>query len=631
LQCVRNTARFSALPLRAHSHIAPAVSARNRRRLASSLTLAALLAATLAGCGTTGHGASDITSLIGAAPVRTSASTITISPLAGTLDASSETQISFLGAPEKDISDVAVVGSSSGPHSGHLAAYSTGTGASFLPDHPFTEGERVTVRAHVGDTHVLTSFLIAHQATYSDKPFPRTPGTAADAQHYLSAPTLGPPKVTVSTAPQPGAASGDFFLAPYQGPGDAGPMILNSSGGLVWSHPLPPGEFATDFRVQQYEGKPVLAWWQGQILSVGFGQGLDVLYNSSYQRVAEIRAGNGMHADLHELQLTSSGTAWLDAFDPVDMDLSSVHGSAHGVVSDSIIQEIDIKTGLVMFEWHALGHIPLADSYNTLPTTASYPWDYAHVNSISLEPSGNILLSARSMWALYEIDARTGEVMWRLGGKRSNFTLGPGVAFHWQHDAEVQPNGLISVFDNGASPAEEKQSRGLLLHVDSSAHTVSLVKQFVNPSKTLLASSQGDLQSLPGGDWLMGYGGLPNFTEYDADGKVLFDASLVTADQDYRTYVEPWTGTPSTVPSVAAQRGSGSMVTVEASWNGATQVASWQVLAGSSASTLAVVQSAPEQGFETAIPVTTSEPDIAVRALDSGGHTLATSSVTTAR
>ena len=107
-------------------------------------------------------------------------------------------------------------------------------------------------------------------------------------------------------------------------------MITDQSGNLIWFHPLPAGESATNFQVQQYEGRPVLSWWQGRIIAVGFGEGEDVLYNASYQRVAVIRAGNGYHADLHEIRLGAGGTAWIDIFDPIHYDLSRYGGHRRG-------------------------------------------------------------------------------------------------------------------------------------------------------------------------------------------------------------------------------------------------------------------------------------------------------------
>ena len=149
-----------------------------------------------------------------------------------------------------------------------------------------------------------------------------------------------------------------------------------------------------------------------------------------------------------------------------------------------------------MWEWHALGHIAVRES-NSPPSSSSYPWDYAHVNSIDPGPAGDVLLSARNTWTLYDVDIHSGAVRWRLGGKRSSFRLGRGVPFYWQHDARFQPGGLISLFDNGSDPPKEKQSRGLLLAPDLATHAVTLRRQLVNPTRTLLAESQGTRKACP--------------------------------------------------------------------------------------------------------------------------------------
>jgi hypothetical protein len=612
----------------------------NATRAGGGISAALTMAMVLCACGDVASSASS-DALIPTADISAAAANpVTVSPLPGTEDASPATQISFLGAAGTQVSDVRVVGSRSGVHSGRLEGYSTGTGASFLPSRPFVAGERVTVRALVGtgagdpSLAANTTFTIAQQAAVSQKEFPNNPGEQSAIQHYVSAPTLTPSTVRVTTAAQPGSTPGDLFLAPYQGAGTPGPMIAEQDGALVWFHPLPPGESATNFQVQQYQGQPVLTWWQGRILEVGFGQGEDVIYNTSYQPVAHIRAGNGYHADLHEIRLTPQGTAWIDAFDTVHMNLSGVrvsgqHGASNGVLMDSVIEEIDIKTGLVMWEWHALGHIGLSESHNP-PPNSSYPWDYIHINSVDPGPSGEeVLLSARNSWTLYDVDMHSGGFRWRLGDRRSSFKLGPGTRFYWQHDAEWQPGGLISVFDNGSTPAKEKQSRGLLLEPNASSHTVTLVKQLVNPTHTLLASSQGNVLNLSlgdtGGNWLMGYGGLPNFTEYDASGHILLDGTLGKNVQDFRTYLSPWSAHPTSTPSVAVQSGAAGTLTVAASWNGATEVASWQVLAGASPTSLAPVASAPKSGFQTSIAVKPTPAYVAVQALNAAGAAIGSS------
>ena len=556
------------------------------------------------------------------------AAKVAISPLMGTPDASAATQISFLGQPGLTVSDVEAIGSRSGHHAGRLEPYATGTGESFLPLRPFEPGEHVSVSARVRrgalEATVRTSFDVAVAAPFSQTPFPAAPGSAAAVQHFLSAPSITPSTVTV-TSMAPGTTPGDFFLAPYQGAGTSGPMIVDGSGNLLWFHPLAPGQDATDFRAQRYDGRPVLTWWQGRILELGFGQGEDEIYDDSYEPIATVVAGNGYRADLHQFLLTPSGTAWIDAVDPVEVDTSRAGGVADGVVSDSIVQEIDVRTGLVMWEWHALGHIPLRDSYAPAPRD-SHPWYYAHVNSIDPSRPGQVLISARNTWAIYDVDLHSGAVRWRIGGKRSSFRLGAGVAFHYQHDAAWQPGGLVSVFDNGG--AEERQSRGLVLDPDSARATVTLVKQFINPDATLLTDSQGDLLRLPGGNWLMGYGGLPNFTEFDGAGQVLLDAALGPEVQSYRTYLAPWSGRPMTAPAIAAQATSG-VVTVEASWNGATAVSAWQVLAGSSPASMSVVATQPRHGFETTITVATTAPEVSIAAVGAAGQVLARSATIT--
>ena len=291
------------------------------------------------------------------------------------------------------------------------------------------------------------------------------------------------------------------------------------------------------------------------------------------------------------------------------------------MLTDSIVQEIDVKTGLVMWEWHALGHIPISESNNPAPKY-SYPWDYVHINSISPGSNGDVLLSSRNTWTLYDVNIDSGAVRWRLGGSHSSFRQGAGTHFYWQHDAEWQPGGLISLFDNGSDPPKEKQSRGLLLQPDLSAHTVSLVKAFVNPTKTLLAESQGNTLSLPGEDWLMGYGGLPNFTEYDSSGHVLLDGTLGKNVQNFRTYLAPWSATAPGRPSLVVKPGGSGAASVAVSWNGATNVASWRVLAGASPASLTPLATAARSGFQTTLTVHGTGPYVAAQALDGSGNVL---------
>ncbi|HEX4186993.1 MAG TPA: arylsulfotransferase family protein [Solirubrobacteraceae bacterium] len=585
-----------------------------------------LAAASVSGCA--GKSAYHPGSSVPEADVLAAAADVaTVSPLPGTVDASPQTQISFLGRRGTRVSTVRVVGSLSGVHDGVLRAYSTRTGASFVPYEPFRAGERVSVTARVGartTRPAATSFEIADPAAVTEAEFPHEAGDPQAVQHYSSAPALSPTRVTVKTRAQRGASPGDFFLSPYQGEGSPGPMIVDRGGALVWFHPLPAGQEATNFGVQNYRGRPALVWWQGRIIEAGFGQGQDVIYDSSYRQIATVRAGNGYAADLHVVWLEPQGTAWIDAFAPVQEDLRSVGGASHAIVTDSIVQEVDIATGLVMWEWHALGHLPLAESQSAL-ATHGYPWDYAHVNSVDQGPDGDILISARGTWALYDVDIHSGAVRWRLGGSRSSFKLGPGATFYWQHDARFQGHDRISLFDNGSEPPKEKQSRGVVLSLSSKTRSASLASQLVNPSRTLLSNSQGSMAGLEGGNWLLGYGRLPDFTEFGPDGRVLFDATLGRGVQDFSVSLSRWQGRPGTQPSVSVRRLPRERVQVHVSWNGATEVSTWRVLSGRVPQRLAAVATVPRSGFETVILARASEPYLAVQALDRSGAVIGAS------
>jgi hypothetical protein len=403
-------------------------------------------------------------------------------------------------------------------------------------------------------------------------------------------------------------------------------MILDQGGRLLWFKALPTHSSASNLRVQPYQGKPVLTWWQGDITDHGYGLGEDEIFDPTYSPVAVVRAGNGYRADLHEFLLTGRGTALITAYNSIRCNLSSVGGAAFGAVTDSVFQEIDVRTGLVRFEWTSLDHVGLDESYERArKSSTAFPFDFFHINSLNLDSDGSVLVSARNTWTVYDVDGHSGRVIWRLGGRHSSFTPGPGTRTAWQHDPRPLPDGSISIFDNGASPRVRGQSRGLVLDLNSKSASATLVTQLTH-SPPLVADSQGNMQALENGDWFLGWGQLPYFSEYGPDGKLLFDAHFPAHTQSYRSFRFPWTGTPSHRPTFVMQTGQGP-ATVFASWNGATLVASWRVLAGRDPASLQVVAQAPRGGFETALPLpaATVGPDVVVQALDAGEQVLGTS------
>jgi hypothetical protein len=437
---------------------------------------------------------------------------------------------------------------------------------------------------------------------------------AAAPPSFHSRPDLRIPSLAV-TKTSDAVAPGLLLLAPYNAPlpAQAGALIADNSGQVVWQQPLA-NLVTTDFRVQSLRGASVLTWWQG-VIKYGHGVGSYVIADASYKPIARVGAGNGHQGDLHEFILTDRGTALLTSYAIVSRDLRAAGGPANGTIQDAIVQEIDIASGKVLLEWHSLDHIPITDSY-WLPVGAD--WDYVHINSIDVDHDQNLLVSARNTHTIYKIDRHSGQIIWRLGGKHSNFALTPAAQFAWQHDARRQPNGLISVFDNG-----DKVSRAIMLSVDERRRDVDLARAYTHPGN-LFANSQGNVQTLPNGNVLVGWGAQPYVSEFTAKGELIFDSQLARNYISYRAYRVPWFGQGPGAPAVAARR-AGSRTVVFASWNGDTRVRHWTVLAGASGSTVA--GRAPRSGFETVIPVAGSLTQLRVQAGDERGRALATSAV----
>jgi hypothetical protein len=553
---------------------------------------------------------------------------LAVSPLPDSYDASAQTQISLLGAPAGAIEAVRVSGSQTGSHAGRLLAYSQGDGASFVPARAFQPGETVTVRGTVklgaAKQPFAYHFVIAHQDPVDYAAAVPVAHDYNEMQHFHSRPELEPPALMV-TQRSSQASPGDLFAAPYSGPGASGPMIFEESGNLVWFHPLPKGTEATNLQVQQYDGQPVLTWWQGRIPPQGFGQGEEIIDNSAYQEVGRVHAGNGFLADLHEFHITAQGTALLTVFDPIDCNLSSLGGPGGGAVTDSRFQEIDLASGLVRREWTSVDHVALGDSYSSATTANTiWPFDYFHLNSIDQLADGTTLISARNTSALYELSTLTGQVITSIGGKHSSVKLAAGAATAYQHDATSLANGTISVFDNGGVPKVHAQSRGLILSVNPQTKTDSVVAEYDHPAPHLSAGSQGDVQALEDGNVFIGWGSEPYFSEFSPSGQLLYDAHMHGTYQSYRSYRFPWSGSPSEPPAIAAVP-QGAQLTVYASWNGDTRTSSWRVLAGPSAQQLTPVASAARSGFETAIAAPVAEAYVAVQALGAAGEVLGTS------
>jgi hypothetical protein len=615
----------------------PAGVGRTPSRSALLLLCALALAVVIAGCGDATQTTNSSRPqplplplnhpLTSVSPAATGS--VSVYPVPGTQYAMPATQITLRGISPAKIGKVTVTGSQTGLHTGRLEGDSDGRGASFVPSKPFAAGETVTVSTSLpvlGATNGTWRFTV-------EDPSPQIgPGklsavasVAGGVSQFVSASGLRPATVSIQKSGDP-PNLGDIFVAPQDGPLQDGPMILSASGDLVWFHPtsLKKNLLTTDFRVQMLHGQRVLTWWQGN-QNRGSGRGVGVIENDHYRRIATVHAGNGLQADLHEFLVTNAGDAWVIAASPV-----SLPGSSRPVIN-SVVQEIDIKTGLVLFEWDALDHVPLKDSYKYSAKTPGHVLDPYHMNSISPLPGGDVLVSMRNTSAAYEINTRTGSIVWELGGKHSSFAMGAGTTTAFQHDVVAHGDGIFTEFDNGGGPPRVHPfSRALTVKLDERTMSAKLERSD-DSTPQLAAAFEGSVQPLAGGQTFVGYGQQPYFLEFNAAGTQDLTGHFVTSTDSYRAYRLRWVGWPLTHPSIAVRQagqtddgsGSGSLK-VFASWNGATQVSRWRVLAGDTPTKLRVVTTARRSSFETSITIR-AERYVKVQAVGQAGATLGSS------
>lgn len=427
-----------------------------------------------------------------------------------------------------------------------------------------------------------------------------------------------------------GTQPGTYLFMTPGGDMGTGVGIFRDDGELVWWQPAVAPRL-WNLSVVNYQGQPLLAEWAGRPIDHDHHEsGAIYLYNEHYQRVGTITMGGNLRhgVDIHEFNITPQGDALLASSPRVR---TIVDGRPKNVY-DYILQKVSlvrgstgIHTGRVLFQWDALKHVPVSAS--RLPPPPHKAFDYFHGNSIAQDTDGNLVISARNTWGIYKINVKTGAIMWQFGARGD-----PGLAKPWCYQHDIRPLGgnRYSLFDDGGSGPgclpglSGHPARAVVIQVDPAQRPagVSLVRAYTH-APPLFVGICGSMQRLANGDALVGWGSVPEATQYAPNGSTLMDLSL--SNWSYRDYRFAWVGQPLTRPAVAVQR-AGAATRVWASWNGSTEVSAWRVLAGPSASHLiSVTGPRSKTGFETEMSLSQPYNWVAVQALSASGTVLATS------
>ncbi|KIY48140.1 hypothetical protein FISHEDRAFT_17104, partial [Fistulina hepatica ATCC 64428] len=446
----------------------------------------------------------------------------------------------------------------------------------------------------------LSSEVIAVLALHKSAAYDLGEYGSAPFQSYVVSeyhPVLWNYEVCLTDTTKEKVADGYIFSAPkgaWNHVKMPGPLIFNQDGQMVWTG----SEYgpAMSFSLVSYKGEDHIIMWEGDLVN-GHGSGYTLLLNNRYEVVAKVTTsgllGDTLN-DLHESAMSPGDTILLTAYVVTPTDLSSVGGTSEGWIVDGVFQEVNVTTGEVLFTWHSLNHVPLYESYQPIGGAGANDdnaWDYFHINSVQKDDYGHYLISARHTHTLYYINS-TGDIIWKMGGKDSTFAMCSKCSFSWQHDSRLHGSHQVSLFDNGGTDAvfDESTSRGLLLDINFEQKSVSLHSEYLPPHHEI-SNSQGGAHIQENGNALIGYGIRPSFyviSEYDNHGRLLWSAKFALNRQQScrchtsenscdRAYRFAWNARPHFPPEVTVRRDH-RRTRVFVSWNGATEVARWQLL-----------------------------------------------------
>lgn len=400
----------------------------------------------------------------------------------------------------------------------------------------------------------------------------------------------------------------------------------------------------------------------------GHSAGVIRFFDNTYTQVGSDfgGAGNLRGPDIHELNTPGhDGYTFLqDIFEIKKMDLEPYRGPKDGYVLDACFQEIDMRTKGVLFQWCALDHMPIWDTYmylhgnqlnDSMPIagngTWDAPWDYFHINAVGKNMENDYIISGRHLNAVFKVAGNNnnlgrapGDILWTLGGKRNSFEMLDNFNFSRQHTVRFRSTGKtetqISLFNNAYDGwfYTADYSEGQLISINNATNQARLIASYPSPEGER-SFSQGSMQVLDNGNVFMGWGNRPYFSEHTSEGKPLYHAHYSGDVESFRIWKHPWKGYPKTQPKLVSYAlAAGTRLFAYVSWNGATEVKAWAVYYSTStrhgpwhkAGVL------PKKGFETFVNITeleqsatnvTFKPFVYAEALDVEGRVMAKTNV----
>lgn len=483
-----------------------------------------------------------------------------VSPKPNSILVSNETNIILRSAPIIDRTSlmtnyIRVEGTHSGLHSGDLILSDDGRTIVFNPHVAFTGNEVVAVTVQSGIKTIQGSILLGFSFSFktmpqSAQPLRKVKSDAALLEYNTATAALPAPSITIDSLNNP--SPGYIFLATWD---RNTPLhkyanyifILDNNGNIIDSTRVNGAPF--DFKIQP-NGR--LSYGLGDYTGITPGNSnlKQYVLDSTLAIVDSFQMKNGYLTDFHDFILLPNGHAMLMSFTTVTYDMSLVApgGRPDAQIVINVFQEQDADKN-VIFEWRDIDYIPITDTDSKLTDPRV---DQSTLNAFNLDDDGNLLFSFRNHSAIMKISRETGEIMWRWGGRKNEFTFvgehqeNAPYYFARQHNIKRLVNGNVTLFDNGEFHSPW-YSRAAEYKLDEVNKTATLLSEYRYASGNISTQAAGNAAKLSDGGWFVGYGILNpgsqvmrNIVEVHADGSTAFELSLPKNVIAYRVSKQPW-------------------------------------------------------------------------------------------
>jgi hypothetical protein len=324
-------------------------------------------------------------------------------------------------------------------------------------------------------------------------------------------------------------------------------FIIDSLGGVFKYHK--PLTSAVDFKIQPNGlfsyGTPVKlgSKYQAGPVTVQNVMVVENIVDSSFKLIDQVQMQNGYLADIHEFVMLPNGHYLMMAYEsnPVDMSKLLPDGDPNAVVVGTVIQELD-KNKNCIFQWRSTDFIPILETFDD-PTHKTF--EHVHGNSLFLDTDGNVIASFATTNEIIKIDMVSGNIMWRLGGRKNQFKFinehpeNSQMYISMTHDAKKLPNGNLLFYDNGVMK-KTWYSRAVEYVLDENKKEATLAWEYRH-QPDISAFAMGSVQRLPNGNTLINWGlifkGLfRTLTEVNSKNEIEFEMSIPSDAFSYRAF-----------------------------------------------------------------------------------------------